>query len=185
MPKDILKLHCDTLAALEAQLEAIPDHRWHWRPAPEVWSAAEVYDHIGKIALLYSFPKLEACLQGKGESARRRSFMGWCLMTGPWLAGVFRHRREFPPELVPQGITKAQARAMLAELHQRAEQVAPKVKAAGRSLRVEHVRLGWLHARDWFAFAEIHSRHHLKGQLQRLMALPSPEHEEDILKQAH
>jgi hypothetical protein len=172
MSQDLLQRHIETLMALEEVLGSIDPYHWTWKPDAETWCAAEIFDHVGKIGLLYSFPKLEACLMGKGEPQRERTFLGWCLLNGPWLAGIFRHRRTFPPELVPQMITQPQALAVLQELRRRAEAFAPRVAKAGASLRVEHVRLGWLHARDWYAFAEIHTRHHLKGQLRRLMAMP-------------
>lgn len=172
MVEDLLQRHLETLSAFEAALESIPPERWCWKPDEETWSAAEVFDHVGKIGLLYSYPKLEACLTGKGELLRNRSFLGWLLLGGPWLAGRFRLQRAFPPELVPQLITQVQAMTVLQELRRQAESYAPRVAQAGTSIRVKHVRLGWLHAQEWYSFAEIHTRHHLKGQLRRLMARP-------------
>lgn len=166
--QQMLARHERTLAALRVRLEEIPEPMWTWRPAPGAWCAAEVYDHVDRIARLYSFARLEACLSGEGRSGGSRSLMGWCLLTAPWLAGIFRHRRDFPAALAPAPISKEEARRNLEGLRARARAAARKVERDPGLRRLEHVALGWLTAAQWFAFAEIHSRHHLEGQLWRL-----------------
>lgn len=166
--EQMLARHERTLEALRVRLEETPDSRWTWRPRPGAWCAAEIYDHVDRIARLYSFAKLEACLRGEGRPGGSRTLLGWCLLTAPWLAGSFRHRRDFPEALVPAPISKEEARRMIEGLRAKARAAARRLEGDPGRSRVEHVRLGWLTARQWYAFAEIHSRHHLEGQLARL-----------------
>ncbi len=168
--EEILARHERTLDGLRASLDAMPEALWTWRPEPGAWSPAEVYDHVDRIARLYSFARLEACLGGEGRPAGTRTLMGWCLLNAPALAGVFRHRRDFPETLRPRPLPRVEARAALEALRARARAAARRVASDPGRLRVEHVALGWLTARQWFAFAEIHSRHHLQGQLRRIQA---------------
>jgi hypothetical protein len=173
MSETLLCRHLVTLDALEGVLARIPEAGWTWRADEDSWCAAEIFDHVGRLATGYGFPRLEACLEGRGERGGRRTFAGWLLLSWPSLAGAFRLRQKFPPELRPQAASKAEAAAMLRELRRRAEATAPRLAAADPELRVKHVRLGWLNASQWFAFAEVHARHHLRGQLRRLLAHPA------------
>lgn len=166
--EEVLARHERTLDALRERLDLIPDALWAWRPAPGSWSPAEVYDHVDRIARLYSYPKLEACLRGEGHPGGSRTLMGWCLLNAPWLAGIFRHRRDFPEALRPLPLSKPEAARALDALRHRARRAAPLVAADPGASRVEHVALGWLTAPQWFHFAEIHTRHHLEGQLARI-----------------
>jgi hypothetical protein len=163
-----LERHERTLGELRARLAEIPGPMWGWRPAPGAWSAAEVYDHIDRIARLYSFPQLEACLRGEGRRGGGRTLLGWCLLGAPWLAGVFRVRRDFPEAFVPAVLPQEEVAARLDGLLDLARGAAERVALDPGRLRVRHVSLGWLTAAQWFAFAEIHTRHHLEGQLARL-----------------
>ncbi|MBK8727404.1 MAG: DinB family protein [Holophagaceae bacterium] len=108
-----LERHERTLGELRARLAEIPGPMWGWRPAPGAWSAAEVYDHIDRIARLYSFPQLEASLRGEGRRGGGRTLLGWCLLGAPWLAGVFRVRRDFPEAFVPAIFPQEEAAARL------------------------------------------------------------------------
>lgn len=163
-----LERHERTLGELRARLDGIPGPMWGWRPAPGAWSASEVYDHIDRIARLYSFPQLEACLRGEGRRGGGRTLLGWSLLGAPWLAGFFRVRRDFPAALVPAFLPQAEAAARIDGLLDLARGAAKQVAGDPGRIRVRHVSLGWLTAAQWFAFAEIHTRHHLEGQLARL-----------------
>ncbi len=165
---EILACHERTLDALRARLEEMPEGMWGWRPEQGSWSPAEVYDHVDRIARLYSFAKLDECLTRGAARGGRRTFMGWCLLNAPWLAGIFRHRRDFPEGLRPVPVSRREAARALDALRVRARGAARRVAADPGARRVEHVALGWLTATQWFHFAEIHSRHHLEGQLARI-----------------
>jgi hypothetical protein len=84
------------------------------------------------------------------------------------MPGALRVKAPFPPELLPRPITKDEARALLARLAAEADRLAPQVAGADPRQRARHFRLGWLNAAEWFAFLEMHHRHHLEGQLARL-----------------
>jgi hypothetical protein len=168
----LLQRHEAVLDALQARLDALPEPLWTWRPEPGAWCAAEVYDHVHRIARLYSFPKLEACLEGAGRAGGSRTALGWLVMAVPPLAGAFKVRRDFPEELLPSKITQEAARLQLEELRALARQAAPRVGADPGLRRARHVSLGWLTAQQWYAFAAFHHRHHLEGQLARLLAAP-------------
>ncbi len=168
--EDDLLRHRRTLDQLRALLEACPEEAWFRPPRPGAWSAAEVYDHIGRIAEGYAFPRLEQCLDGgSGAKGAGPGLLGRFVFWWRSIPGSWRIRAPFPKELLPQALTKEEARALLAHLRAKAEAYAPAVAAADPEARSRHFRLGWLNAAQWFQFVEIHHRHHLEGQLKRLL----------------
>jgi hypothetical protein len=164
----LLQRHEAVLDALEARLDALPEPLWTWRPEPGAWCAAEVFDHVDRIARLYSFARLEECLEGGGRTGGSRTALGWLVQMLPALAGAFRVRRDFPEALRPAVISREAARRQLTGLRALARDAAPRVAADQGKRRAKHVSLGWLTARQWYAFAAFHHRHHLEGQLARL-----------------
>jgi hypothetical protein len=167
MNDDLLHRHLATLDALEAAMARIPEARWAQAPAEGGWSAAEIFDHVGRLAMGYGFPRMEACLEGRGGPGRR-SLLGVLFLGAPWLAGTFRLRQRFPPELAARVISRAEAQSLLETLRGRTRAAWPRLREADPDCRVHHLRLGWLNAEEWFRFLELHARHHLKGQLRRL-----------------
>ncbi len=164
-----LQKHHRTLDALTAMIDRFDEQAWT-RPAKDGgWSPAQVYHHIQLVAEGFSFPNLETCLRGEGRIKGRRPLIGRIVMA----MGHFPRRRitvEFPPELLPSAITREEARAALASLRARAEEAALRVPGADPHQSAKHFLLGWLRTPQWFRFIEMHHRHHLEGQLQRLLA---------------
>lgn len=165
---ELLERHRGTLLSLKASLESIPEERWLSAPEPGAWCPAEVFDHIGRIADGYAFKHLERCLAGKGTRTSL-GLIGRLVFLLGRIPGSWRIRAPFPPELLPTAISKDEARALLAHLGERAEAFAPLLEGADPDQRARHFRLGWLNAKEWYQFAEMHHRHHLEGQLVRLV----------------
>lgn len=163
-----LQKHHRTLDELVALIDRFDEAAWT-RPAPGGgWSPAQVYHHIQLVAEGFSFKHLETCLEGRGRIRGPRPWRGRLVM---WL-GHFPRRRirvDFPPELMPQVLSKEEAREALAELRRRAEAAAARLPGADPRMSSQHFLLGWLRTGEWFRFAEMHHRHHLEGQLRRLL----------------
>jgi hypothetical protein len=164
-----LRKHHHTLDALEAAIDGFGLTAWE-RPAPDGgWSPAQVYRHLQIVAEHYSFKNLETCLKGEGRLDGRRPFRTRLLF---WLGRFPRGRRikvEFPAEMLPEAVTQEEAHRIVASLRAQAEAYAARLPQADPRMSAKHFLLGWLRTREWFRFAEMHHRHHLEGQLQRLM----------------
>lgn len=168
-----LRKHHRTLDALAALIGQFDEAAWMRSPPEGGWCPAQVYHHIQLVALQFSFKNLEICLAGEGRLKGRRPWAGRLVM----LWGSFPPRRikvEFPPELLPVAISREEARVAMADLKALADDAARRLPAANPDQSAKHFMLGWLRTAEWFRFAEMHHRHHLKGQLQRLVRLPGP-----------
>ncbi len=164
-----LRRHRATLRALRALISEFPDEAWAQAPQPDAWSPAQVYSHISIIAEGFSFKNLEACLDGSAQLGGRKYLLGRIILWTNVIRGSRRVRVDFPPELLPRSLNKSEARAAMDALEARAEAFAPRVASADLRFTSKHFLLGWMNAAEWFRFAEIHHRHHLEGQLHRLL----------------
>ncbi|HJU84100.1 MAG TPA: DinB family protein [Holophagaceae bacterium] len=164
-----LRRHHRTLDALEAALDRFDEAAWTRGAADGGWCPAQVYRHLQIVAEQFAFKHLETCLQGGGNPEGRMKFRGRLI----FLLGRFpkgrRIKVEFPPDMVPEAVDKEAARRILASLRAQAEAFAARLPGADPRQRAKHFLLGWLGPRDWFRFIEMHHRHHLEGQLRRLL----------------
>ncbi len=168
LARDLAKHH-KTLDALEAAVDRFDAEAW-LRSAPDGgWSPAQVYSHIQIVAEQFSFKNLETCLKGEGRLDGKRSFRARMVF---WLGHFPKGRRikvEFPPEMLPAALSKEEARRAMASLRAMAEAYAARLPQADPRMSAKHFLLGWLRTEEWFRFIEMHHRHHLEGQLRRLM----------------
>ena len=165
-----LQRHRTTLGALRGLIPGFSDEAWGRAPESGGWSPAQVYGHIAIIAKGFSFKNLDACLAENGHLGGRKRWPGYMILWLNRLPGSRRIKVEFPPELLPISMSKGEAREAMDALEARAEAYLPQVAAADPKRTAKHFLLGWMNAPEWFRFVEIHHRHHLEGQLTRLLA---------------
>ncbi len=137
-------------------------------PAEDAWSYSEVYSHIlytntgGLIAI-------ERCMNDTKSSSGRMQLQARFIL----FFGIFPFGKIKAPEKIAakvQKITTEEARNGLLKLRERISEIAYLVKKASPKQKIRHLRLGFLNARQWLRFIEIHSHHHLK-QLRRIKAM--------------
>ena len=167
LDKDLRRHHA-TLDALRELIGEFNGEAWERPGHGGGWCPAQVYSHIALIADGFSFKNLDACLKSEGRSGGRKSLVGFIVMGTNVIRASRRIKVAFPPELQPASPSREEAQWAMEGLVARAEAYAPRVAAADPARRSKHFLLGWMNAAEWFRFAEIHHRHHLEGQLQRL-----------------
>ncbi|KIO74572.1 hypothetical protein TH53_25665 [Pedobacter lusitanus] len=153
------------VAAYNATLQEIPEDQFQLTPPIGGWSYSEVYSHIFDLSLL-SLGEIEKCIQGEGKIKPTAFVVKMILFLG-----------SFPPKAkykVPkalqgreQKITKAAAADFIEKFLEQLNIVYSQLHLADSAIKTRHPRLGYLNARQWFRFTEIHLNHHLK-QLKRI-----------------
>jgi hypothetical protein len=73
------------------------------------------------------------------------------------------------PEYTPHAISRDAARIGLIAVRAHIVELAPRIGDADPRMTVRHPALGDLNAPEWFALGAMHLRHHLRGQLHRLL----------------
>ena len=129
------------------------------------WSYSEVYAHIFDSSLL-SLMAVQKCLIGDGLSEKTRFGAKAVLFFGMLPPGK---RYKVPKRLADRvkKIDLTTAKQFIFDFEIQLAKTIGQVENANSSLKVAHPRLGFLNAKQWLRFIEIHLNHHLK-QLSRI-----------------
>lgn len=129
------------------------------------WGYSEVYSHIFDASLL-SLIALNNCIKENGEVKPTHFAVKMILFFG-----------SFPPNKkykVPTRLLERVKKINLMAAHQfitdfelQLIKTLPNIDGANPKIKTKHPRLGYLNAKQWLRFIEIHLNHHLK-QLNRI-----------------
>ena len=153
------------VAAYSAKLAQYDDQIFEVTPPINGWSYSEVYSHIFDASLL-SLIALENSARGKGEKEATHFAVKVILFLGAFPPS---QKYKVPKRLIDRvkKITKAEALDFILEFEASLDKIYPLVATADRTIKTKHPRLGYLNAKQWLRFIEIHLKHHLK-QLVRI-----------------
>ncbi len=143
-------------------------------PAEGVWSYAEVYSHIFQ-ANLYSLKAVSTCVADKAEHRTKKIH---------WLAGLILFAGRFPPgklkvparlEAMVKKISRQEAAELISAFRSRLAEITPQIGRASSSQKAKHPRLGFLNARQWLRFVQIHTSHHQRQliRIQKMLSQPA------------
>ena len=151
--------------AYKAKLSSYNEDVFEKTPPINGWSYSEVYSHIFDSSLL-SLIALENASNGKGEKKPTHFIVKLILVFGSLPPAK---KYEVPKRLASRvkKISKTEALDFILEFEKALEDSYPLIAQASKSIKTKHPRLGYLNAKQWLRFIEIHLKHHLK-QLVRI-----------------
>ena len=129
------------------------------------WSYSEVYSHIFDSSLL-SLMALNNCIMGEGKKKPTAFVVKVILFFGSLPPG----KKYKAPSKIASRVKKisiAAAQQFITDFELQLMQIYPKMKDADPKIKVKHPVIGYLNAKQWLRFIEIHLKHHLK-QLKRI-----------------
>lgn len=129
------------------------------------WSYSEVYSHIFDASLL-SLMAMSNCIKGEGEVKSTHFAVKMILFFGSFPP----NKKYIVPKRLAERVKKINlmaAKQFITDFELQLLQALPLIKNAGPKIKTKHPRLGYLNAKQWLRFIEIHLNHHLK-QLNRI-----------------
>ncbi|MEJ5961238.1 DinB family protein [Pedobacter immunditicola] len=151
--------------AYRTKLSTIDDEQFQLTPSVGGWSYSEVYSHIFDSSIL-SLKAMENCLEGKGKKHSTAFIVKIILFLG-YLPPGRKYKVPQKLESRVKKMTKVEAEELIQRFAQQLEPDYKKMGKARADIKTPHPRLGYLNARQWLRFIEIHLKHHLK-QLKRI-----------------
>ncbi len=129
------------------------------------WSFSEVYSHIFDASIL-SLMALQRAINGEGKNEKTHFVVKIILLFGSLPPGK---KYAVPSRLADRvkKISLAEAEQFIKDFETEIGKIYPQIKAANPKIKVKHPRLGFLNAKQWLRFIEIHLAHHLK-QIHRI-----------------
>ncbi|MBO9674943.1 MAG: DinB family protein [Sphingobacteriaceae bacterium] len=154
-----------TVDAYKSKLSAYADDVFQQQPPIAGWSYSEVYSHIFDSSLL-SLRAVDHAAKGKGEDKPTAFAVRLILLLG---ALPPARQYKMPERLAGRvkKISKIEALDLILEFEEALDDNYPSVGLANANCKIKHPRLGYLNAKQWLRFIEIHLKHHLK-QLERI-----------------
>lgn len=147
------------------QLAGFDEEIFQQTPPINGWSYSEVYSHIFDSSIL-SLTAIENCIQNKGENKPTAFIVKLILFFGSFPPA---QKYKVPTKLLSRvkKITNEEAIALIKEFKFNFDRIYPLIDNTNNNIKIKHPRLGYLNAKQWFRFIEIHLNHHLK-QLNRI-----------------
>jgi len=151
--------------AYKTKLSYYPDDIFQTIPPIHGWSYSEVYSHIFDSSLL-SLIALEHAAKGKGENKPTHFVVKLILLLGSLPPA---RKYKVPKRLAERvkKINKTEALDFILEFEKALDDNYALIAQANINCKTKHPRLGYLNAKQWLRFIEIHLKHHLK-QLERI-----------------
>jgi len=147
------------------------------KPAPDSWSLGQVYSHLllttGSI-VDQSIPiALEDCAKNTDKNI---IFVGRLILLFGFPPVRIRTPKGVNPE-PPAPESVEQLRRDFETVVKKIEELAKRVDSAACSGKTKHPRIGYLDARQWLRFIEVHWSHHLrqKGRIEKALKSSSQE----------
>lgn len=153
------------VAAYKAKLTNMDEEDFTRIPPIGGWSYSEVYSHIFDSSLL-SLLALNNCAKGEGEIKPTHFVVKMILLFGSLPLG----KRYKVPKRLAERVKKINlmaAEQFIVDFELQLAKIYPLTEKADPKIKSKHPRLGYLNAKQWLKFIEIHLNHHL-NQLGRI-----------------
>lgn len=153
------------VAAYKQKLSTFKEANFQLTPPMGGWSYSEVYSHIFDASLL-SFMALNNCIRNEGEDKPTAFGVKLVLFFGQLPPGK---RYKVPKRMADRVklISMANAQQFITDFELQLAKLYPQVANANPKSKIKHPRMGYLNAKQWLRFIEVHLSHHLK-QLKRI-----------------
>ncbi|WAC41952.1 DinB family protein [Pedobacter sp. SL55] len=154
-----------TAAAYRQKLNGFGAANFQLEPPIGGWSYSEVYSHIFDSNLL-SVMAMNNCIKGDGKQKPTHFLVKVILFFGMLPPGK---KYKVPTKIADRvkKITVSAAQQFITDFELQLAQAYPKIKSANTKIKTKHPVLGYLNAKQWLRFIEIHLNHHYK-QLIRI-----------------
>lgn len=154
-----------TAEAYRQKLDLLGPANFQIEPPIGGWSYSEVYSHIFDSSLL-SIMALNNCIKGDGK-VKSTAFIVKAIL----FFGSFPPGRKFkaPAKIAirVKKISVSAAQQFITDFELQLAQAYLKIKNADTKIKVKHPVIGYLNAKQWLRFIQIHLDHHYK-QLKRI-----------------
>ncbi len=153
------------IEAYKAQIVKKSEDEFQQTPPIGGWSYSEVYAHIFDSSLL-SLLAVQKCLNGDGLVEKTHFGAKAILFFGMLPPGK---RYKVPKRLIDRAkkIDLTTAKQFISDFELQLAKTVNQLEKVNTSIKVAHPRLGFLNAKQWLRFIEIHLNHHLM-QLKRI-----------------
>jgi hypothetical protein len=148
---------------LQTWLDAIDqysDDQFAAKPNDSAWSVGQVYEHLVTGTNRFFIAKINECLNDpQNEEERPTEMAQGVLATGSLPPIKIKGNPNAPQPVQP---TTQEMKIRLHELRTQLAELGQKVVSTDSKGRAGHPTFGFMDAKEWFQYSEMHFRHHLR-----------------------
>jgi hypothetical protein len=161
-----IKSVINAVAEYENLLSNVSEELFTQNPSDGEWSYSETFSHIFQ-SNLASLIAVEKCFLGTATLCRKKT--SWAVWAVLFLGRLPPGKHKAPVRIASmvKMINREEAANLIAKFKGRLNDLKKKVERADKYQKIQHPRLGFLNAKQWLRFIEIHTRHHTH-QLKRI-----------------
>lgn len=153
-----------TVNVWEKELDKYSVEDFKSTPGPDVWTIGQVYEHITSNTLNFHASQIEQCLLDNDNTFKTKSFIGYLCLT---IKRIPHIKIKIPPEenIEPsQPNDKQFIKKRLEDVKEQFFYLASKIDSSKSRGKINHPGMGYLHAKEWLVFIEMHIRYHWKDK---------------------
>jgi hypothetical protein len=163
--EEVEKSLIELYQSYNADLDSYTDDQFNFKQSDDIWSLAEMYDHLCKSSSHFFMANLLRCLEErKGQDGGEMNENGH---------KIIRYN-SFPPLKFKQPSStivkkievgpKLSYSNYLKELVMNVASIVSKMPTEPSNYRCYHPVFDWLNSHEWLQMLEIHTRHHVRQQ---------------------
>ncbi len=148
----------------EKELEKYSDEDFQSKSAHNLWTIGQVYEHITSNSLNFHAVQIERCLLSSVNTFKTKSLIGYLCLT---LKRIPHIKIKISPEenIEPSQPVDIQfIKNRLNEVKEQFFYLALAIDSSKIKGKINHPGMGYLHAKEWLVFIEMHIRHHWKDK---------------------
>ncbi|PEZ09303.1 hypothetical protein CN326_02945 [Bacillus sp. AFS018417] len=152
------------------ELEKYPLELFIQKPSDEEWSLGQMYNHLILSAFHMQIAAIEKCANQTAAIGGDKTDAGekiYAMGAFPPIQIKVPDRPGYTPD---NPTNKEDMKQSLLQLIEKMKEIGPKLSTIPGDFKVEHPRLGYLNATEWFQLIYMHFQHHLR-QKERLDSL--------------
>ncbi|SOE20594.1 DinB superfamily protein [Spirosomataceae bacterium TFI 002] len=156
------------------KLETFNEDEFNFKQSPEIWSIAEMYDHVCKSSSHFFLANLVRCLEErKGQVGGEMNKNGENVISyNSFPPMKFKQPASTIPAKTETG-SKEDYNKYLTSLLESVKSTVSKIPETPSEYKTFHPAFDWLNSHEWFQMLEIHTKHHLR-QLKELEGYARP-----------
>jgi hypothetical protein len=131
------------------------------KPDRESWSLGQVFMHLVN-EMQYYITEIESCLQHNDNASEKMKEQAVNLFAINAFPDERMKGEPGSTSKIQQPSGKSQLQAEMIEIRSRMNQLWVDISRNESNGKTMHPGLGYFNAREWFQFAEVHLRHHLR-----------------------
>lgn len=132
------------------------------KPSEDEWSLGQMYNHLIKSTLHLQLKAIKQCVNGTTSDDGKKTEIGESIFKEGKFPPIRLKGPDTPDFTPPNPTGKEEVKEGLLQIIEEMQEIESKLSDIPASQKVQHRRMGYLNAEEYFQLIDMHFRHHLR-----------------------